>query len=60
MIQAPRDNPGLSQFLQVGVVDQAGGYAALTATTEGLQALDAQRRAQQVQDAAKNAQAPQL
>lgn len=60
MIQAPRDNLELSQFMQVGVVDQANGYAALTATTQGLQALDAQRRAQQVQEAAKNAQAPQL
>jgi hypothetical protein len=32
----------------------------LTATKHGLQAMDAQKRAKQVQDAAKNAQAPQL
>ncbi|MGH8182875.1 MAG: hypothetical protein ACREPH_04360 [Rhodanobacteraceae bacterium] len=55
-----RGNPALAKFLQVGVVDQAGGYAALTATKQGLQAMDAQKRAKQVQDAAKNAQAPQL
>ncbi len=59
-IQPLRSNTALAQYLQVGVVDQAGGYAALTATTRGLQAMDAQRRARQVKNAAKNAQAPQL
>jgi hypothetical protein len=53
-------NPALARYLQVGVVDEAGGYNALTATKHGLQAMDAQKRAKQVQDAAKNAQAPQL
>lgn len=59
-IIAMRDNPALAQYLQAGVLDSAGGYAALTATREGLQAMDAKKRAQQVKDAAKNAQAPQL
>jgi hypothetical protein len=53
-------NPDLAKFLQVGVVDQAGGYKALTATKQGLQAMDAQRRAKQVKDAAKNADAVKL
>ena len=48
------DNPALSRFFQVGVVDQAGGYEALTATEQGLQQMDAARKAQQVKEAAKN------
>lgn len=55
-----RDNLALAQRMQVGVVDQAGGYAAVSATEQGLAALDAQRRARQVLDASKNAQAPSL
>jgi hypothetical protein len=55
-----RSNPELARFLQVGVVDQAGGYNALTATTQGLQAMDAERRAKQVKDASKNADAVKL
>ncbi|MEJ1962317.1 MAG: hypothetical protein WDO56_12545 [Gammaproteobacteria bacterium] len=54
------DNPGLSRFFQVGVVDQAGGYEAITATEQGLQQLDAARKAQQVQEASKNADSPKL
>jgi hypothetical protein len=54
------DNPDLSRFFQVGVVDQAGGYEALTATERALQQMDAARKAQQVQDAAKNADTPKL
>lgn len=53
-------NPDLARFMQVGVVDQAGGYNALTTTKQGLQAMDAQRRAQQVKDASKNADAVKL
>jgi hypothetical protein len=55
-----RSNPALAQDLQVGVVDQAVGYQALTDTQQGLEAMDAARRAKQVQDASKNAEAPQL
>jgi hypothetical protein len=54
------DNPALSRFFQVGVVDQAGGYEAITATEQGLQKQDAARKAQQVQEAAKNADSPKL
>jgi len=54
------DNPGLVRFFQAGVVDQAGGYEALTATEQGLQALDAGRKAQAVKDASKDADLPQL
>ncbi|MEO6801539.1 MAG: hypothetical protein ABI178_16495 [Rhodanobacter sp.] len=59
-IQSLRSNPALAQLLQAGVVDQAGGYQALTDTKQVLQTMDAARRAKQVQDASKNAQAPQL
>lgn len=54
------DNPDLARFFQVGVVDQAGGYEALTATERALQQGDASRKAKQVQDAAKNADTPKL
>lgn len=54
------DNPALSRFFQVGVVDQAGGHEALTATEQGLQQMDAARKAQQVKDAAKHSASPQL
>jgi hypothetical protein len=54
------DNPELSRFFQVGVVDQAGGYEALTATEQALAQMDNARKAQQVQEAAKNADAPKL
>lgn len=60
MVQPLRSNPALAQYLQVGVVDEAGGYQALTDTKQALQAMDAARRAKQVQEASKNAQAPQL
>jgi hypothetical protein len=55
-----RENPALSQFFQVGVADQAGGYQALTATEQALEAAEMQRRAKQVDDAAKNADGPKL
>ena len=54
------DNAALSRFFQVGVVDQAGGYEALTATEQALQQMDASRKAQQVKEAAKNSDSPQL
>ncbi len=60
VIDTMRDNPALALALQVGVVDEAGGYAAVNATEQGLAALDAQRRAEQVRDASKNGQAPSL
>jgi YD repeat-containing protein len=59
-IGAMRDNPDLAEYLQASVVDQANGYEALQATEQALQAMENQRRAQQVEEAAKNADAPQL
>lgn len=54
------ENPELAQYFEVGVVDAAGGYQALTATEQSLQALEAERRADEVQKASENADAPQL
>lgn len=59
-IHALRDNPDLAEYLQVGVIDQAGGYEALNATEQGLQALENQRRAREVEAASRNAAAPTL
>lgn len=53
-------NRQLAQYLQVGVIDQANGYQAITATEQALQAGDAQRKAREVEAAAENADAPQL
>lgn len=55
-----QENAQLARSLQVGVVDQAKGYELLTATEQALQRQEAQLRAKQVEDAAKNADAPQL
>ncbi len=54
------DNPDLVEFLQVSVIDKAGGYAAIVATEQGLERLDAERRAAQLQQAEKNSDAPTL
>ena len=54
------DNPDLAQSIDVGVVDQANGYAAITATEQSLQQADAQQKAKQVEEASKNADAPTL
>lgn len=59
-ITALHDNPGLAEVMSVGMVDQANGYEALTATEQGFEAMEQQRRAQQTQEAAKNADAPVL
>ncbi|MEZ5565181.1 MAG: hypothetical protein R3F24_06520 [Gammaproteobacteria bacterium] len=55
-----RENPDLAEWLQVGVVDDAGGYDAITRTEQALQQGENERRARQTEDAAKNADAPQL
>lgn len=60
-IVAPlRDNPELALWLQVGVVDQAGGYQLVTGTEQALLQADQQRRASETANAAKNAVAPKL
>lgn len=53
-------NPALVDRLQVGVVNKAGGYALITATEQALAQADQQRRATEVDKAAKNAKAPSL
>jgi hypothetical protein len=55
-----KSNPDLVDRLQVGVVNQAGGYRLITETEQGLGDLDQRRRAQEVAKAAKNAKAPSL
>jgi hypothetical protein len=60
-IVAPlRDNPDLALSMQVGVVDQAGGYQLITATEQALAQADQQRRAKETANATKNAAAPKL
>ncbi len=55
-----RDNPELAQMFQVGVVDQATGYEALQNVEQALNQQAAQLKAQQVKDAEKNADVPDL
>ena len=60
-IVAPlRDNPDLASSLQVGVVDQAGGYQLVTSTEQALLQAEQQRRTKETANAAKNASAPKL
>ena len=59
-VQGLRENPDLAEYLQVGVIDQANGYELLTSTEQGLQRLENERRAREVQEASKNAVAPKL
>lgn len=54
------DNPDLVDRLQVGVVDQAGGWRLIAATEQALGQADQQRRAVEVQKATNNAKAPTL
>lgn len=53
-------NAGLAQYIQVGVIDQAVGYAAITGTERALHKIDADRKAKELKDATKNAAAPKL
>ena len=55
-----RDNRELALSLQVGVVDQAGGYQLVTGTEQALAQADQQRREQETAKAAKNAAPPKL
>lgn len=57
---AKRDNDQLAERMDVGVVDQAGGYDAITKTEAALEAMEMQKRAADVQNAARNADAPAL
>ncbi|MBX3484283.1 hypothetical protein [Phenylobacterium sp.] len=55
-----KTNPDLARSLELGIADQAKGYAAIEATEKALAAADAQRRAKEVQRANQNADAPKL
>jgi hypothetical protein len=55
-----RNNPALVDRLQVGVVDQGGGYNLIVATEQALGQTDQERRAREVEKASKNAKAPTL
>ena len=60
MLVPQKSNPDLVERMQVGVVNQLGGYQAITATEQSLGQLDQQRRADEVTKAAKNTKAPSL
>jgi hypothetical protein len=60
MVVPMPDNVDLGKSMSVGIVDQAGGYEALQATKLAFERGEAERRAQQVEAAAKNADAPSL
>jgi hypothetical protein len=53
-------NTDLAAYMQVGVVDSAGGYQALTTVEQALQALDTKKKADEVSEAQENADAPEL
>lgn len=55
-----RSNPDLVDRIQVGVVDQGGGYRMIVATEQGLAESDRDRRAKEVDKAARNTKAPSL
>jgi hypothetical protein len=53
-------NRQLAEYMQVGVIDQANGYQAIVATEQALQAGESARKSREVEEAAENADAPQL
>jgi hypothetical protein len=55
-----KSNPDLVDRLMVTVVDQAGGYRAIAATEQALAQQDQQRRAQEMEKAAKTVKGPSL
>ncbi len=55
-----RENRDLAFSMQVGVVDQAGGYQLVTGTEQALAQADQQRREQETAKAAKTAAPPKL
>jgi YD repeat-containing protein len=54
------DNPALARSLEAGVVDQAQGYELVTSVEQSLEQMEQQKRAQAVEEASKNADAPTL
>ena len=59
-VRPMQDNPALAQFFQVGVADQSNGYQAIVGTEQALESREMAKRKQQVDEAAKNADGPQL
>jgi len=55
-----RENPALAKAVQVGVAEQAVGYELITQTEQALESGEMKRRADEVKNAAQNADAPQL
>ncbi len=55
-----QDNPGLARSMDVGVVDQAGGYQLVTSTEQALEQAEQQKRSKAVEEASKNAGSPTL
>ncbi len=55
-----KTNADLARSLEIGIADQAKGYAAIESTEKALASADAQRRAQELQRANQNADAPKL
>lgn len=60
MLIPQKDNPDLVDRMQVGVVNQAGGYRMITDTEQALGQVDQQRRTQEVEKATNNTKAPSL
>lgn len=60
MVWPLRDNPALAEHFDVGVADQANGYQLIVDTEQALEKQEMAKRLQQVEDAAKNADGPQL
>jgi hypothetical protein len=60
MLIPRKDNPALVERMQVGVVDQSAGYRMITETELALGQMDQQRRAKEVEKAAKNSKLPSL
>jgi hypothetical protein len=59
-VRPMQENPALAKFVEVGVADQAAGYQAITETERALESAEMARRKSQVDEAAKNADGPQL
>jgi hypothetical protein len=54
------DNAGLARSMEVGVVHQADGYELVTTVEQALEQQEQQQRAEAVEAAAQNADAPTL
>lgn len=60
LVMPMRDNPAIAQSMTVMSVNQAEGNERITSTEQALLAQENARRTKQTEEAAKNADAPQL